>query len=81
MKTILVTDPRRDVQEFLEQVLSERGYDVAGSQPDLVLTSDESTAAFWSRRRVPVYNYDYDEPLDLPSLLALVVQLLDIGEG
>lgn len=79
MKTILVTDPRQSVQEFLEQVLAERGYDVTGPQPDLVLTPDDSTARFWSKRQVPVYNYDYDEPLDRAELMALVEHLLDLG--
>jgi len=79
VKAILVTDPRRDVQERLERVLSEHGYDVAGPEPDMVLTPDDGTARFWSRRGVPVYSYDYDEPMDLPGLLAMVRQILDIG--
>jgi hypothetical protein len=77
--TIRVTDLSRDVDEFLGQAPTEQGDDVAGSRPDLVLTPDTSTAAFWSRPLVPVYNDEYDEPLDLPGLLALVGQLLDIG--
>lgn len=79
MKTILVTDPRQQMQGFLEQVLTERGYDVLGQSPDLVLTPDDSTARFWSRRGVPVYSYEYDEPILLDELMTLVEQLLDFG--
>ena len=78
MKTILVTDPRQPIQELLEQVLTRQGYDVAGPAPDLVLTPDETTARFWSRRGVPVWNYDY-EPLQLSEVMVMVEQLLDAG--
>jgi hypothetical protein len=49
MKTILVTDARQPVQEFLEQLLAEHGDDVTGPQPDLVLTPDDSTSAAGDR--------------------------------
>ena len=45
-----------------------------------MLTPDDGTARFWSRRGVPVSSYEYDGPLALPELLALVEQILDIGE-
>jgi hypothetical protein len=52
-----------------------------GNEPDLVLTPVDETARFWSRRRVPVYHDGYDEPLNLPEVLVLIAQLLDIGGG
>jgi hypothetical protein len=79
-KTILVTDPRRDVQDFLEEILAQHGYDVTGPAPDLVLTPDDGTARFWAKRGVPVYSYEYDEPLAVPDLLSLVAQLLDLDD-
>jgi hypothetical protein len=80
MKTILVADPRKAVQDFLERVLAEHVYDVAGPQPDLVLTPDDGTAPFWAKRGVPVYSYEYDEPLVLAEVLMLVAQLLDLDD-
>jgi hypothetical protein len=80
VKTILVTDPRQAVQESLVYALANHGYDVTGPEPDLVLTPDDATARFWSRRGVPVYRYVDDEPLVLEEVLALVAQLLDLDD-
>jgi hypothetical protein len=76
MKTILVADPRPDVQAFLELVLADQGYAVRG-QADLVLTPDGATARFWSKKRVPVVAYHFADALDLDDLLATTGALLD----
>jgi hypothetical protein len=80
VKTILVTDPRRDVQASLEYALAYHGYDVTGPEPDLVLTPVDGTARFWAKRGVPVYSYEYDVPLILEEVLVLVAQLLDLDD-
>jgi hypothetical protein len=80
VKTILVTDPRRDVQASLEDALASHGYDVTGPEPDLVLTPDGGTARFRAKRGVPVYSYDREVPPVLEDLLAIVAQLLDLDD-
>jgi hypothetical protein len=75
MTTILVADPRLTVQEFLEQLLTEQGYAVHG-EPDLVLTTQRTTAWFWGHKGVPVVVYDKDETIDVNDLMATVGEAL-----
>ncbi len=71
MTTIRVVDPRLTVQAFLEQLLTEQGYDVHG-EPELVLTTQRTTAWFWGRKGVPVVVYDKDETIDVNDIMAKV---------
>ncbi len=75
MTTIRVVDARLTVQEFLEHLLTEQGYEVNG-EPDLVLTTQRTTAWFWSRKGVPVAVYDKDETIDVNEIMAKVGELL-----
>ncbi len=71
MTTIRVVDSRLTVQEFLEQVLTEQGYDVHGA-PDLVLTCQAFTTRFWSRTGIPVVVYEKDQTIDVNEIMAKV---------
>ena len=79
MTTIRVVDSRLTIQEFLEQLLTEQGYDVQG-EPDLVLTTQRTTAWFWDRTGVPVVVYDKDETIDVNDIMAKVGEALHNAE-
>jgi len=78
MTTVRVVDPRLTVQAFLEQLLTEQGYEVHG-EPDLVLTTQRTTAWFWDRKGVPVVVYDKDETIDVNDIMAKVGEALQIA--
>lgn len=71
MTTIRVVDPRLTVQEFLEHLLIEQGYDVHG-EPDLVLTTQRTAARFWGRKGVPIVVYAKDETIDVNDIMAMI---------
>jgi len=79
MTTIRVVDARLTVQEFLEHLLTEQGYEVNG-EPDLVLTTQRTTAWFWGRQGVPVVVYDKDETIDVNDIMAKVGAALHNSE-
>ncbi len=41
-------------------------------EPDLVLTTQRTTAWFWSQKGVPVVVYDKDETIDVNEIMAKV---------
>ena len=79
MTTIRVVDSRLTVQEFLEHLLTEQGYDVHGD-PDLVLTTQRMASRFWCRKGVPVVVYDKDETIDVNDIMAKVGAALHNSE-
>jgi hypothetical protein len=75
MTTVRVVDPRLTVQELLEKLLTEQGYDIQG-EPDLVLTTQRTTAWFWGRKGVPVVVYEKDQTIDVNDIMAKVGEAL-----
>ena len=76
MTTILVADPRQAFQERIERMVED--YGVATSEPpDVVHTPDTRTAKFWSRRKVLVVLYEYEDHVDVAGLMVTVMAMLD----
>ncbi len=76
MTTILVADPRQGFHEQIEQAVEDDGFATSG-HPDVVLTPDTMTAKFWSRRKVPVVMYEYEDHVDVAGLMVTVLAMLE----
>jgi len=74
--TILVADPRQAFQEQIERAVQDYGFATEG-QPDVVLTPDSATARFWSRRKVLVVLYEYEDSVDVAGLMVTAMALVD----
>jgi len=79
MTTILVADPRLAFQEQIERTVEDYGFTTSGS-PDVVLTPDTMTAKFWSRQKVLVVLYEYEDHVDVAGLMVTVMAMLDREE-